>query len=92
MSRHPSPNSSQIKSHLRNPLDSKILKWKSNKKIHVLTLLKSNGSVEHISREDALGLNAADLLDVLDLQLCRDEDDEYSLNFELQFKGKVRKN
>ncbi|MFS7946987.1 hypothetical protein Hanom_Chr06g00542721 [Helianthus anomalus] len=63
MSRPP-PNSHQIKSIPRNPLNSKILKWKSDKKTHVLTLLKFNGRVEHISREDALGLNAADLLDL----------------------------
>ncbi|MFS7998289.1 hypothetical protein Hanom_Chr12g01151911 [Helianthus anomalus] len=90
MSRPPSPNSHQIKCIPRNPLNSKILKCKSAKKTHALTLLKSNGKVEHISREDALGPSAADLLDILDLQLCRDEDDEDSLNFEVQFKGQVR--
>ncbi|KAJ0939400.1 hypothetical protein HanRHA438_Chr02g0060701 [Helianthus annuus] len=88
--RPPSPNSSQIKLLPRNPLDSKILKWKSDKKTHVLTLLKSNGRVEHISRDDALGLGATDLQDLLELQLHRDEDDEDSLNFELQSKGKIR--
>ncbi|MFS7943335.1 hypothetical protein Hanom_Chr06g00499141 [Helianthus anomalus] len=90
MSRPPSPNTSKIKALPRNPLNSKILKWKSDQKTHVLTLLKSSGEVKHISREDALGLSVADLQDLLELQLCRDKDDEDSLNFELQFKGQVR--
>ncbi|MFS8029576.1 hypothetical protein Hanom_Chr17g01523891 [Helianthus anomalus] len=60
-SRPQSPNSSKIKLLPRNPLDPKILKWKSDKKTHILTLLKSNGRVEYISREDALGLSEGDL-------------------------------
>ncbi|MFS7913833.1 hypothetical protein Hanom_Chr02g00146371 [Helianthus anomalus] len=90
MSRPSSPNSSQIKTLPRNPPDSKILKWKSDQMTHVLTLLKSSGEVKHITREDALGLSVADLQDLFELQLCRDEDDEDSLNFELQFEGQVR--
>ncbi|MFS7937499.1 hypothetical protein Hanom_Chr05g00428281 [Helianthus anomalus] len=90
MSRSSSPNSSQNKTLPRNPPDSKILKWKSDQKTHVLTLLKSSGEVMHLTREDALGLGVADLQDLFDFQLCRDDDDdEDSLNFELQFKGQI---
>ncbi|MFS7906081.1 hypothetical protein Hanom_Chr01g00055151 [Helianthus anomalus] len=56
-----SPNSSQIKLPPGNPSDPKILKWKSDKDTHVLTLLRSNGSVEKLTKDDALGLNASDL-------------------------------
>ncbi|MFS8007817.1 hypothetical protein Hanom_Chr14g01265441 [Helianthus anomalus] len=90
MIRPSSPNTSQNKTLPRNPPDSKILKWKSDQKTHVLTLLKSSGEVKHITREDALGLGVADLQELLELQLCRDEDDEDSMNFELQFKGQIR--
>ncbi|MFS7916714.1 hypothetical protein Hanom_Chr03g00180581 [Helianthus anomalus] len=90
ITRPPSPNSSKIKALPRNPLNSKILKWKSDQKTHALTLLKSSGEVKHISRENALGLCVADLQDLLKLQLCRDEDDEDSLNSELQFKWQTR--
>ncbi|MFS7930588.1 hypothetical protein Hanom_Chr04g00346021 [Helianthus anomalus] len=61
ISRPPSPNSSKIKTLPRNPLSSKILKWKFDQKTHVLTLLKSSGKIEHISRENALGLSVEDL-------------------------------
>ncbi|MFS8031972.1 hypothetical protein Hanom_Chr17g01552201 [Helianthus anomalus] len=44
-SRPQSPNSSQIKLLRRNPLDPKILKWKSDKDTHVLKLFKSDGRV-----------------------------------------------
>ncbi|KAJ0541551.1 hypothetical protein HanLR1_Chr09g0309161 [Helianthus annuus] len=90
ISRPPYPNSSKIKTLPRNPLDSKILKWKSDQKTHVLTLLKSSGEVKHISRENALGMSVEDLQDLLELTLCRDENDEDSMNFELQFKGQVK--
>ncbi|MFS7977584.1 hypothetical protein Hanom_Chr10g00905701 [Helianthus anomalus] len=89
-SRPPSPNSHQINALPEISIELKILKWKSDRKTHVLTLLKSNARVEHMSREDALGLDAADLLYLLELQLCRDEDNEDSMNFELQFKGQIR--
>ena len=81
---------SMNKSLPSNPSDPKILKWKSDKQTHVLTLLKSDGSVVHISREDALGLKAEDLQSLFDLPLCRDEDDSDAMEFELQFKGQVR--
>ena len=63
--------------------------WKSDKRTHELTLIKSDGSVEKISRENALGLNPVDLQDLFNLQLDRDEDDTDSLDFELQFKGQI---
>ena len=85
-----SPNSSQIKLLPRNQSDPKILMWKSDKQTHELTLIKSDGSVEKISRENALGLNPVDLQDLFNLQLDRDEDDTDSLDFELQFKGQIR--
>ena len=81
---------SSNKSLPRNPSDSKILKWKSDKQTHVLTLLRSDGEAMHITREDALGLKVEDLQDLLDLPLCREDDDSDSLIFELQFKGQVR--
>ncbi|MFS7906082.1 hypothetical protein Hanom_Chr01g00055161 [Helianthus anomalus] len=84
-----SPNSSQIKLLPGNPSDPKILMWKSDKDTHVLTLLRSNGSVEKLTRDDALGLNASDLQDLMKLQLQRDEDDTDSMDVELQFKGKI---
>ncbi|KAJ0615331.1 hypothetical protein HanIR_Chr02g0072911 [Helianthus annuus] len=90
ITRPPSPNSLKIKTLPRNPLDSKTLKWKSDQKTHILTLLKSSGEVKHISRENALSLRVEDLQDLLELQLCRDENDEDSMNFELQFKGQVK--
>ncbi|MFS7936317.1 hypothetical protein Hanom_Chr05g00414131 [Helianthus anomalus] len=83
MSRPPSPNSSKIKTLPRNPHDSKILKWKSGQKTHVLTLLKFSGEVKHISKENSLGLGVEDLQDLLELPLYRDEVDEDSMNFEL---------
>ncbi|MFS7993784.1 hypothetical protein Hanom_Chr12g01098181 [Helianthus anomalus] len=90
ITRPQSLNSSSNKNLPRNPLDSKILKWKSDKQTHVLALIKSSGEVKKISREQALGLSVEDLQDFLDLTLCRDEDDTNSLDFELQFKGQVR--
>ncbi|MFS7914953.1 hypothetical protein Hanom_Chr02g00159571 [Helianthus anomalus] len=89
-SRPHSPNSSQITLIPRKPSDPKILKWKSSSDTDVLTLLRSDGNVERISRKDAYGLNAADLQDLLNLQLEKDEDDMNSLDFELQFKGQIR--
>ena len=56
LTRPQSPNSSVNKTLPRNPLGSKILKWNSDQKTHVLTLLRSNGEVKHISRETALDL------------------------------------
>ncbi|KAJ0433265.1 hypothetical protein HanIR_Chr17g0868341 [Helianthus annuus] len=90
ITRPPSPNSPSIKPLPRNPLESKILKWISNKQTRVLTLIKTSGEVKKISRKQALGLGVEDLHDLLDLTLCRDEDDTNSLDFELQFKGQVR--
>ena len=58
-----SPNSSQIKLLPRNQLNSKVLKWISDKQTHVLTLL--NGKVEYVSMKDSLGLGAADLQDLM---------------------------
>ena len=74
----------------RNPFGFKILKWLSDQKTHVLILIRTNGEVRHISRNQALGLSVEDLQDLLELTLCRDEDDTDSLDFELQFKGQVR--
>ncbi|MFS7911463.1 hypothetical protein Hanom_Chr02g00118371 [Helianthus anomalus] len=85
-----SPKSSQIKLLLRKPSDLKILKWKSNKDTHVLTLIRSDGSVEKLSRKATYGLNAGDLQDLMNLQLHRDEEDIDSLDFKLQFKGQIR--
>ena len=70
--RPPSPNSSSIKLQPRKPSDSKILKWKCNKVTHELTLLRSDGDVQHISMNDAYGLNDKDLEDLLSLELERD--------------------
>ncbi|MFS7995170.1 hypothetical protein Hanom_Chr12g01114851 [Helianthus anomalus] len=89
-SRPQSPKSSQINLILRKLSDQKILKWKSDKDTHVLTLLRSDGNVEKLSRKVAYGLNAGDLQDLLNLQLIRDEEDIDSLDFELQFKGQIR--
>ncbi|MFS8024560.1 hypothetical protein Hanom_Chr16g01464671 [Helianthus anomalus] len=88
-SRPQSPNSSQIKLLPRKPSDPKILKCKYNKDTHVLTLIRSDVSVEKLSRKAAYGLNAGDLQDLLNLQLHRDEEDTDSLDFELQFKGQI---
>ncbi|MFS8007672.1 hypothetical protein Hanom_Chr14g01263831 [Helianthus anomalus] len=82
-SRPQSPSSSQLKILPRNPSDPKILKWKSDKQTHELMLLKSDGRVVKISREDALGLDVNELQNLLNLQLHRDEDDVDSLDFEL---------
>ena len=62
----------------------------SDQKTHVLTLLRFNGEVKHISRNQALGLSAEDLQDLLELTLCRDEDDTSSKDFEEEFKRKAK--
>ena len=85
-----SSNSSENKSLPRNPLGSKVLKWMSDQKTHVLTLVRSNGEVKYISRKEALGLGVEDLQDLLELTLCRDEDDSSSKDFEVEFKRQVR--
>ncbi|MFS7994270.1 hypothetical protein Hanom_Chr12g01103881 [Helianthus anomalus] len=67
-SRPHSPNSSQITLVPRKPpSDPKIIKWKSSPDTHILTLLRSDGNVERITRKDAYGLNADDLQDHLNL-------------------------
>lgn len=73
-----------------NPSDPKILKWKSDKQTHELTLLRSDGSVLQVSREEALGLKVEILQELLELTLCREEDDSDSMEFELSFKGQIR--
>jgi hypothetical protein len=88
--RPPSPNSSRIKVHLSKSTDSKILKWKVNKDNHELTLLRSDGRVQKISMDDAYSLCAEDHQALLNLDLERDEEDLFALNFELQFKGQIR--
>ena len=88
--RPPSPNSSRIKVHLSKSSDSKILKWKVNKDTHELTLLRSDGEAQKLSMDDAYSLCADDLQTLLNLELERDAEDLYSLNFELQFKGQIR--
>ena len=91
VSRPQSPNSSSIILCPRKPTDPKIVKWKSCSNTQVLTLIRSNGSVEEIKMDSAYNLNAYDLQDLLDLQLERDdEEDMFSLDFELQFKGQIR--
>ena len=56
-----------------------------------MTLIRSDGSVEEIKMDSAYNLNAYDLQDLLDLELERDdEEDMFSLDFELQFKGQIR--
>ena len=85
-----SPNSSKNKSLPRNPFGLKILKWMSDQKTHVLTLVRTNGEVKYISRKEALGLGVEDLQDLLELTLCRDEDDSSSKDFEVEFKRQVR--
>ncbi|KAJ0805569.1 hypothetical protein HanPI659440_Chr02g0079781 [Helianthus annuus] len=85
-----SPNSSSISLVPRKPTDPKILKWKSASDTHVLTLLRSNGSVEKLKMENAYGLDACDLQDLLNLNLERDINGMISLDFELQFKGQIR--
>ena len=89
-SRPTSPNSSKNKSLPRNPLGLKILKWTSDQKTHVLTLVRSNGEVKYISRKEALGLSVEDLQDLLELSLCRDEDDQSAKNFEAEFKEQAK--
>src|ERR1043165_6625605 len=66
--RPPSPNSSRIKLHLSRSSDSKILKWKVNKDTHELTLLRSVGSAQKLSMDDAHGLCADDLQTLLNLR------------------------
>ncbi|MFS7962552.1 hypothetical protein Hanom_Chr08g00728001 [Helianthus anomalus] len=88
-SRPHSPNSSQITLVPRKPSDPKIPKWNSSSDTHVLTLLRSDGNFERIIRKDAYGLSADDLQELLNLQLERDEEDTYYLDFELQFKGQI---
>ena len=88
--RPPSPNSSRIKIQLSKSTDSKILKWKVNKDNHELTLLRSDGRVQKISMDDAYSLCAEDHQTLLNLDLERDEEELFALNFELQFKGQIR--
>ena len=90
MNRPASPNTSSNKNLPRNPPDSKVLKWKTDKQTHVLTVIKSSGEVKKITREQALALSLEDLQDLLDLPLCRDEDGTDALDFELQLKGQTR--
>ncbi|KAJ0927106.1 hypothetical protein HanRHA438_Chr04g0178901 [Helianthus annuus] len=90
MNRPASPNTSTNKHLPRNPPGSEIQKWATDKQTCVLTLLRSGGEVEKISREQALGLSLEDLQDLLDLPLSRDDEDTYALDFELQFKGQIR--
>ncbi|MFS7975636.1 hypothetical protein Hanom_Chr10g00882911 [Helianthus anomalus] len=90
MNRPASPNTSANKHLPRNPPGSKIQKWETDKQTCVLTLLRSGGEVDKISREQALGLRLEDLQDLLDIPLSRDDEDTDALNFELQFKGQIR--
>ncbi|MFS7939122.1 hypothetical protein Hanom_Chr05g00448001 [Helianthus anomalus] len=90
VSRPQLPNSSSISLIPGKPTDSKILKRKSSSDTHVLTLLISDGSVEKLKMENAYGLDACDLQDLLNLDLERDIDDMISLDIELQFKGQIR--
>ena len=90
LSRPSSLNSSANKSLPRNPLGLKILKWMSDQKTHVLTLVRANGEVKYISRKEALGLSVEDLQDLLELSLCRDEDDQSAKNFEAEFKEQAK--
>ncbi|KAJ0916301.1 hypothetical protein HanPSC8_Chr06g0260061 [Helianthus annuus] len=90
MNRPASPNTSANKHLPRNPPGSKIQKWATDKQTCVLTLLRSGGVVDKISREQALGLSLEDLQDLLDLPLSRDDEDTDALDFELQFKGQIR--
>ncbi|KAJ0480488.1 hypothetical protein HanIR_Chr13g0632251 [Helianthus annuus] len=85
-----SPNSSGNKSLPRNPLGLKVLKWMSDQKTHILTLVRSNGKVKYISRKEALGLSVEDLQDLLELSLCMDEDDSSSKDFEEEFKRQAK--
>ncbi|KAJ0580928.1 hypothetical protein HanRHA438_Chr04g0174121 [Helianthus annuus] len=87
MNRPASPNTSSNKNLPRN---SKVLKWKTDKQTHVLTVIKSSGEVKKISREQALGQSLEDLQDLLDLPLSKDDDDTNALAFELQLKGQIR--
>ena len=62
----------------------------SDQKTHVLTLVKSNGEVKYISRKEALGLSVEDLQDLLELSLCRDENDQSAKEFEAEFKEQAK--
>ncbi|KAJ0464703.1 hypothetical protein HanHA300_Chr14g0530271 [Helianthus annuus] len=90
MNRPASPNTSTNKNLPRNPPGSKVLKWKTDKQTHVLTVFKSSGEMKKLTREQALGQSLKDLQDLLDLPLRRDDDDTYALTFELQLKGQIR--
>ena len=61
MNRPASPNTSSNKNLPRNPPGSKVLKWKTDKQTHVLTVFKSSGKVKKLTREQALGLSLEDL-------------------------------
>ena len=76
--------------HLSKSSDSKILKWKVNKDTHELTLLRSDGEAQKLSMDDAYSLCADDLQTLLNLELERDVEDLFALDFELQFKGLIR--
>jgi len=82
ITRPASLNTSSNKNLPRNPPYSKVLKWKTDKQTHVLTVFKSSGEVKKITMEQALGLSLEDLQDLLDLPLCRDDDDTDALAFE----------
>ncbi|MFS8015919.1 hypothetical protein Hanom_Chr15g01362361 [Helianthus anomalus] len=89
-SRPSSLNSSANKSLPRNPLGLKILKWMSDQRTHVLTLVRANGEVKYISRKEALGLSVEDMQNLLELSLCRDEDDQSAKKFEVEFKSHAK--
>ena len=55
-----------------------------------MTLVRTNGEVKYISRKEALGLSVEDLQDLLELTLCRDEDDLSSKEFEAEFKRQAK--
>ncbi|MFS7961967.1 hypothetical protein Hanom_Chr08g00721151 [Helianthus anomalus] len=80
---HLHQNNLQIRLSQETHQIQKILKWMSDQKTHVLTLIRFDGEVKKISREQALGLSVEDMQDLLELTLCRDEDDTASLDFEL---------
>ena len=54
------------------------------------SLVRTNGEVKYISRKEALGLSVEDLQDLLELTLCRDEDDLSSKEFEAEFKDQAK--
>ncbi|KAJ0466893.1 hypothetical protein HanIR_Chr14g0677181 [Helianthus annuus] len=89
-SRPSSLNSSENKSLPRNPLGLKILKWMSDQKTHVLTLVKANGEVKYISRKEALGLSVEDLQDLLELHCVGMKMTRVPRNLKLNSRIKLR--